>query len=189
MANSRFEYVKKFEEEDRLTRGCFIVVRIDGRGFTKFTADHEFEKPNDERGLQLMVEAAKRIMKDYTEVLIGYGASDEFSFVIDREAQLYSRRASKIISTFVSAFTASYMFAWPQLFGSKPMLYPPCFDCRCVCYPRKKHVRDYLSWRQADCHINNLYNTSFWALVLKGHLSQRDAENRLKVCPSFPLKS
>ena len=23
-----------------------------------------------------------------------------------------------------------------------------------------------MSWRQADCHINNLYNTAFWALIL-----------------------
>ena len=26
------------------------------------------------------------------------------------------------------------------------------------------HLRDYLSWRQVDTHINNLYNTCFWAL-------------------------
>eukprot|EP01096_Ripella_sp_DP13-Kostka_P005026 TRINITY_DN1766_c0_g1_i1.p1 TRINITY_DN1766_c0_g1~~TRINITY_DN1766_c0_g1_i1.p1 ORF type:complete len:328 (+),score=140.27 TRINITY_DN1766_c0_g1_i1:25-984(+) len=180
MANSRFEYVRKFEVEDTLTRGCYVVVRIDGRGFTKFTADHDFEKPNDRRGLELMNEAGKRIMKDYSEVLIAYGDSDEFSFVLDRDSLLYSRRASKIISTFVSAFTASYMFNWARFFGDKPMLYPPCFDCRCICYPRKKLIKDYLSWRQVDCHINNLYNTSFWTLVHKGNLSPKEAESRLK---------
>jgi tRNA(His) guanylyltransferase len=29
-------------------------------------------------------------------------------------------------------------------------------------------------------HINNLYNTTFWALVLKGNISNEDAENRLQ---------
>jgi tRNA(His) 5'-end guanylyltransferase len=30
-------------------------------------------------------------------------------------------------------------------------------------------------------HINNLYNTTFWALVLKGKMSTTDAHNALKV--------
>eukprot|EP00854_Cymbomonas_tetramitiformis_P030865 gene30865-38684_t len=34
MANSRFEYVKSFELEDRLLPHCWIVFRIDGKGFT-----------------------------------------------------------------------------------------------------------------------------------------------------------
>lgn len=33
-------------------------------------------------------------------------------------------------------------------------------------------------------HINNLYNTTFWALVLKGGLSNVEAEKELSVCPS-----
>lgn len=41
-------------------------------------------------------------------------------------------------------------------------------------------MRDYLSWRQADCHINNLYNTTFWTLILKGGLSPNEAEERLR---------
>jgi len=35
MANSRFEYVKNFELEDRILPGCWIVIRLDGKGFTK----------------------------------------------------------------------------------------------------------------------------------------------------------
>ena len=31
----RYEYVKKFELDDTLLPGCWIVIRIDGRGFTK----------------------------------------------------------------------------------------------------------------------------------------------------------
>ncbi|KXJ28525.1 putative tRNA(His) guanylyltransferase [Exaiptasia diaphana] len=53
------------------------------------------------------------------------------------------------------------------------------FDGRVVLYPCDKNLRDYLSWRQADCHINNLYNTCFWNLVQQGGLSQSKAEERL----------
>ena len=28
-----------------------------------------------------------------------------------------------------------------------------------------QNIKDYMRWRQVDCHINNLFNTTFWALV------------------------
>lgn len=38
----------------------------------------------------------------------------------------------------------------------RPMEMIPSFDARTVLYPNDQSLRDYLSWRQADCHINNL---------------------------------
>jgi hypothetical protein len=35
MANSKYEYVKAFELDDKLLPDCWIVCRIDGRAFTK----------------------------------------------------------------------------------------------------------------------------------------------------------
>ena len=35
MANSRFSYVRSFELPDALLPRCWIVIRIDGKGFTK----------------------------------------------------------------------------------------------------------------------------------------------------------
>lgn len=84
-AKSKYEYVKKFEQDDALLPGCWIVVRIDGKGFTKcvkhivlhriplwndmarslvisrcrFSAAHGFVKPNDSRALNLMDNCAK----------------------------------------------------------------------------------------------------------------------------------
>lgn len=50
MANSRYEYVKNYELDDRILPNCWIVVRLDGKGFHKFSKVHEFERPNDLRG-------------------------------------------------------------------------------------------------------------------------------------------
>jgi tRNA(His) guanylyltransferase len=36
-----------------------------------------------------------------------------------------------------------------------------------------------MSWRQVDCHINNLYNTCFWALVQQGHKTETEAKDIL----------
>ena len=81
----------------------------------------------------------------------------------------------------------------------------PSFDGRVVLYPSIKTLRDYLSWRQADCwfillrlggpcsnrnlgHVNNLYNTTFWALVNKEGTTNKEAEERLKVsCNWFDM--
>jgi tRNA(His) guanylyltransferase len=40
---------------------------------------------------------------------------------------------------------------WAEYFPDTKLLVPPCFDARLVCYPTQKTLRDYLSWRQADC--------------------------------------
>lgn len=58
----------------------------------------------------------------------------------------------------VSCFTGSYVFYWKEFFDDKPLLYPPTFDSRIVVYPSNENVRDYLSWRQADCKLQFHYD-------------------------------
>ena len=38
MAKSKFEYVKQFETEDKCLPNCWIVVRIDGKGFHRYVS-------------------------------------------------------------------------------------------------------------------------------------------------------
>lgn len=114
------------------------------------------------------------------------------SFLLTRDCKLYNRREFKIVSAFVSLFTSYYIFHWKDHFPNTPLKYPPSFDGRAVLYPDSKNVRDYFAWRQADCtftsgysishvgHINNLHNTTYWALVNKG-MGEREATKRLEV--------
>ncbi|WRT70769.1 uncharacterized protein IL334_007768 [Kwoniella shivajii] len=168
MAKSRFEYVRSYELPDPLMPGTFIVVRIDGRGFHKFSDAHSFSKPNDRRALDLMDMAAKTVMDEYKDVIMAFGESDEYSFLLKKNTKLYNRRRSKIASSIVSLFTSAYVFNWSRYLPNEPLRYSPSFDSRVVLYPSAKEVRDYFAWRQADTHINNLYNTVFWALVQSG---------------------
>ncbi|KAG5955657.1 Glucose-responsive transcription factor [Claviceps arundinis] len=180
MANSKFEYVRNFEQTDSLLPNTWIVVRIDGRAFTKMCAKYGFEKPNDRRALDLMNAAAKAVVIDLPESVIAYGVSDEYSFVFHKSCNLFERRASKLVSTIVSTFTANYVYSWGTYFPDTPLSFPlPTFDGRAVCYPSVQNLRDYLSWRQVDCHINNLYNTTFWLLIQLGGLDNKEAERTL----------
>jgi tRNA(His) guanylyltransferase len=97
LTKNRYEYVRAFEQSDVLLPNTFIVIRIDGRGFhkceiqacnsmqgplitTRFTTTHNFLKPNDQRGLDLMNSCAISVMKNLRDIEIGYGTSDEFRF-------------------------------------------------------------------------------------------------------------
>jgi tRNA(His) guanylyltransferase len=104
MAKSKFEYVRQFETTDPLLPNTWLVVRIDGRSFHKYTrlflwlilrfaATHQFRKPNDLRALTLMNTCAQRCMEEFSDIIVAYGESDEYSFVLKKRTTLFSRRA------------------------------------------------------------------------------------------------
>ncbi|KAL7064621.1 hypothetical protein AAHC03_05729 [Spirometra sp. Aus1] len=179
MANSVYTYVRDFESETSCLPNTWIVVRLDGQTFHKFADKHHFEKPNDARALGLAVAAARRVMRQHNDIVLAYGQSDEFSFVFRRSTTAFNRRANKLMTTVVSLFASSYVFEWPKYMKDVALLYPPAFDARVVLYPSDANLRDYLSWRQVDCHINNLYNTCFWNIVKSGQTTAA-AEERLR---------
>lgn len=79
----------------------------------------------------------------------------------------------------MSTFTSAYIFFFNKIFDIQ-LQYPPSFDGRIILYPSFDNLKDYFSWRQVDCHINNLYNTTFWALVIDGKMTREQANTRLK---------
>lgn len=182
MAKSRFEYVKKFEEHNILLPETYIVVRIDGKKFHEFSKYYDFAKPNDLRALKLMNACAKNVVLNYkNDMILAFGESDEYSFILKKDTTLYNRRNDKLSTLVVSLFTANYVSLWPKFFLDTPLdvKHLPFFDSRCVTYPNLQIIKDYLSWRFVDTHINNLYNTVFWQLVQVCGMTTREAENRL----------
>ncbi|KAJ1838669.1 tRNA-histidine guanylyltransferase 1-like, partial [Coemansia sp. RSA 486] len=135
MAKSKYEYVRQFELEDRLLPSTWLVVRVDGQGFTRFTSNHGFTKPNDVRALNLMNRAAKVVAESMVEIVIAYGQSDEYSFVFSKDAKAYERRASKLSTLLVSKFTSAYVYYWSEFFPETKLQFPPAFDSRVVMYP------------------------------------------------------
>ena len=99
MAKSKYEYVRHFELDDRCLPNSWIVVRIDGKGFHRFTTEHGLEKPNDAPALALMTRAARDVVDLFRpDLVLAYGQSDEYSFVFRRQTSVYRRRASKLMS-------------------------------------------------------------------------------------------
>ncbi|KAM9065447.1 probable tRNA(His) guanylyltransferase isoform X1 [Sarcophilus harrisii] len=180
MAKSKFEYVRDFEMDDTCLAHCWVVVRLDGRNFHRFAEKHNFTKPNDSRALELMTRCAQTVMTQLEDIVMAYGQSDEYSFIFKRKSNWFRRRASKFMTNVASQFASSYVFYWKDYFKDQDLLYPPAFDGRVVVYPSNQTLKDYLSWRQADCHINNLYNTVFWMLIQRSKLTPAQAQERLQ---------
>ncbi|WPK27165.1 hypothetical protein PUMCH_004540 [Australozyma saopauloensis] len=182
MAKSRFEYVKQFERENFLLPQTHIVIRVDGKGFHKFSQHYQFEKPNDVAALSVMNKTAQVMMQQFPDIVLAYGDSDEYLFLMRRDCDLFERREMKLVSTFASYMSVNYLLQWNLAFPDKPISAEriPTFDARAVTYPNHQTVRDYFSWRQVDCHINNLYNTSFWGLIQNCGMTTTEAEEFLK---------
>lgn len=179
MAKSKYEYVKNFEAEDRCLPNCWIVVNLDGKCFQRFAEMHGFEKPNDKRSLELMSRSAAAVMEEIREIVLAYGQSDEYTFVFRKDTTLFNRRTEKILTIVNSLFSAAFVFYWKNFFGFTNMLYPPAFEGHVYLFPSELNLKDFLSWRQAELHANNLYSSAFWAMVLKGKLAPKEVRVNL----------
>lgn len=172
--NSRFEYVKGFERDDRCLPNSWIIVRVDGKSFGKFAEQHGFEKPNDKLALELMTRAAVSVMEELRDICLAYGHNDEYSFVFRKDTSSYNRRSAKIMSNVNSLFAAAYVFYWKDIIGPTKLKYPPGFESVIVVYPSETNLKDYLSWRQAELQTKNLYNTLLWTLIKKGNKTESE---------------
>ena len=57
---------------------CLRTSNRDGSSPHRFSEEHAFAKPNDERALQLMDHAAKALMTEFKDIVLAFGQSDEF---------------------------------------------------------------------------------------------------------------
>nr|XP_009760409.1 PREDICTED: tRNA(His) guanylyltransferase 1-like isoform X2 [Nicotiana sylvestris] len=165
MANSKYEYVKCFEAEDEVMYPNIIVVQIDGRDFGSFSEKQGFEKPNDEKALNLMNACAIKVLEKFSDVIFAYGFSDEYS---------------KILSIIVSFFSSTFVTKWKEFFSQKELSVFPSFHSRVISCASIEVLQAYLLWRQTECHTSNLYNTCLWKLVVSGK-SEKEAKEILKV--------
>jgi tRNA(His) guanylyltransferase len=109
-----------------------------------------------------------KTMERYPDISFSFGQSDEFSFIFKKSAELFDRKRDRLLSAIVSTFTSTFVLSWPLFFEAIPLRLLPSFDARAVLYSSFRVVRDYLSWRQADSHINALYNYTLCVLMRTG---------------------
>lgn len=142
--------------------GMFVVIRVDGRGFSKYTERAHYGKPFDERFSARMVMAMKKLMVEFNAAY-GHTHSDEISILLKPNFDLFNRRAEKLVS--VAAGVASMSFG-------------EAFDARLWLGVDTDRAVDYFSWRQADAASNGLSSWAYWTLRHEG-ASKASATSRL----------
>lgn len=140
-----------------VSAGVFVVVRLDGRGFTGLMrARHEFDRPFDVRVRDIMIATADHLMNCGVEVAYGYTQSDEISLllrpgVVSSPCRLLARLAGEASAKFT------------LLLGALAS-----FDARVSELPDSERVVDYFRWRQADAGRHALAEHCLWTLRQRG---------------------
>ncbi|KAK3856071.1 hypothetical protein Pcinc_037570 [Petrolisthes cinctipes] len=179
MANSRFEYVKSFENPGTLDPRNWIVVTLSCRNVDALTRTHNFEQPNDSRFLRLVQSSGESVMREIKEIVLGYQFAGECSFVFGRNTTLYKRRGPKLLTNICSLMSSCFVYNWTRHFGSVALCRLPVFEGVTYLFPEDQNLRDYLTKRQKECHNQNLYQTCLKGMICKG-MSTQDAINSLQ---------
>lgn len=131
-----------------------VLVRLDGKGFSKYTKG--LERPYDQRLSDIMVEVTRTIVED-TCACVGYTQSDEISLVYysdDRESQVFfDGKLQKMCSVLASMATAKFNELAKAKFPDKPLAF---FDCRVWTVPNLAEAANTFLWRELDASKNSI---------------------------------
>lgn len=135
-----------------LPRRTYVVVRIDGRAFHKFTAD--LPRPYSRPLADALDSAALHLCREMIGCRLAYGQSDEYSFLLSdcggaQEPLWFDGNLQKIVSVSASIFTAAFQRA----FGGEKLA---AFDSRVLVIAQRREVEQYFLWRQLDASANSL---------------------------------
>ncbi|OJH41664.1 tRNA(His) guanylyltransferase Thg1 family protein [Cystobacter ferrugineus] len=141
----------------RLLRGAWCVLRVDGRGFSRFTETH-YDKPFDVRMHEQMVRTASALMEEL-QGIYAYTESDEISILFRPEWSLYDREVEKLVSLSAGLASATFTHAAGV---------PAVFDSRVWLGVNEDAVLDYFRWRQSDATRCALHGWCYWTLRKEG---------------------
>jgi tRNA(His) guanylyltransferase len=180
----------------KIPNRSYIIVRLDGRGFSKYT--DRFEKPFDSILSNAMDSATIELCKEFSPAF-AYTQSDEVSLVfstidnIDAET-IFDGKLQKLCSLTAAKMTASFNKIMLRLLTT--LKYTPdeileklvsgnfpeidaVFDSRVFVVPDIREVSNYFIWRQQDCTRNSVSmaaSANFSHKLLEGRSSSDKQE-------------
>ena len=155
----RMKGYENVESDRRLDVNLPIYVRIDGRGFSKFTAD--MDRPFDKRMSECMVSATMYLV-GRTHARMGYTQSDEISLVFlagDKEGSdvFFNGRVQKLASVLSGMTTVAFLSAVLKTPGFEHYAdRMPHFDARVFQLPSQTEAANAFLWREKDAAKNSV---------------------------------
>ena len=141
----------------RLLPGSWPIIRVDGRGFSRFT-EPRFKKPFDIRFRDMMIKTAQALLKELQGVYV-YTESDEISILFRPGWSLFDRGLEKAVSVSAGIASSTFTLACGETAH---------FDSRIWLGTSKALVIDYFRWRQSDAGRCALNGWAYWTLRQSG---------------------
>lgn len=158
------ERMKSYEKaySNQLLPNAMFIVRLDGRGFSKYTKKMGFKKPFDTDLIQIMQNVTIELIKQ-TQASFGYTQSDEISLVYTPERIMFNGRIEKICSVFASLTSVLFNLKLAEQYKQnepekivKSNELMPIFDCRVFSVPSKEEALNAVLWREFDAVKNSI---------------------------------
>lgn len=168
----RMEYFRSLTDY-RLMPNGYIVVMVDGRGFSK-VVKNRFNKPFDDTFISIMNNTAKYICEHVQGIRLAYVQSDEISFIItdnNTSDTFFNYRLNKMQSIIASLTTIAFNDLYIEnilstdmsledkikKISAKPKFH---FDCKVWNVPSTNDAFAWLLYRQNDCIRNSKQQTA-----------------------------
>ena len=141
--------------ESQLIPNLPIVVRLDGKSFSKYTS--RLERPYDLKLIELIQNTCKHLMKISHNIKVAYQQSDEITLIISNDYDNpveYSGRVQKLCS--ILAAECSVYFATHAYILENALHDHPVFDCRIFNVPDWVEASNAVLWREQDATKNSI---------------------------------
>lgn len=168
----RMKTYERIETEQRFCPGNILHVRMDGKGFSKYTAD--LDRPFDIRLTRLMQETTAYLVKKFN-ALVGYTQSDEISLLIPHtydSPMMFDGKKQKLVSSTAAMATAYFNVnshrLLPEKFGKGD---PPQFDSRIFVLPNESEAINSILWREFDATKNSI------SMLARHYFSHAEVQN------------
>ena len=152
--------IKNYEKlhEQRLIPLLPIIVRLDGRSFSKFTKG--MKRPFDNDFRTSMIETTKYLV-EHTHAKIGYTQSDEISLLLHTDnvngTTMFDGRVQKIVSNFAAMTSVKFLTEMQKYFPERLTSGTlPTFDARVFVVPSKIEAYNAILWRVKDAVKNSI---------------------------------
>lgn len=152
----RMKMYERFETDRRMMPQLPILIRLDGKGFSRWTKG--LQRPFDSRMSETMIEVTKKLVQELN-ARIGYTQSDEISLVFLSETEkgetFCDGKIQKLTSIISSMATAWFnRIAAVNIPEKKDQI--AFFDCRVWNVPTKTEASNAILWRERDASKNSV---------------------------------
>lgn len=169
----RMKAYERIETEKRFAPNNILYVRLDGRGFSKFTKG--MERPYDIRMSRLMQDTTAYLVDEFNAT-VGLVQSDEISLILLNEygsPATFDAKVQKLVSTLAASctayFNANLHRLIPEKFNKGRL---PTFDCRIFAVPSEVEASNAILWRENDAIKNSV------SMLAQHHFSHKELQNK-----------